>query len=126
VGGQPFGLGFSRVTVVGGGTAPSPCRHDKVCNRDESRTVTVFDAAGQIAGTDWHPLFATIIRVEQKVSPHISNTGLLHRSTEIAFSIFNKPVTAARAAEAIRANWGGETTSHYSRDVTTGEGGSCI
>lgn len=30
-------------------------------------------------------------------------------------------MTAARAAEAIRAHWKIENTSHYSRDVTLGE-----
>ncbi len=38
----------------------------------------------------------------------------------------NTPVTAARAAEAIRAHWGIENTSHYSRDVTLGEDRSRI
>jgi predicted transposase YbfD/YdcC len=36
------------------------------------------------------------------------------------------PITATRAAEAIRAHWGIETTSHYSRDVTFGEDRSRI
>ncbi len=35
-------------------------------------------------------------------------------------------MTATRAAEAIRAHWRIETTSHYSRDVTLGEDRSRI
>ncbi len=35
-------------------------------------------------------------------------------------------MTAARAAEAIRAHWRIENTSHYSRDVTLGEDRSRI
>lgn len=100
--------------------------HDKGRNRDESRTVTVFDPAGQMADTDWHPHVATIIRVERKVFTRITKTGLLRRSTEIAFYISNKPITAVRAAKAIRRHWGVETTSHYSRDVTMGEDNSRI
>ena len=36
------------------------------------------------------------------------------------------PITANRAAEAIRAHWRIETTSHYSRDVTFAEDRSRI
>jgi predicted transposase YbfD/YdcC len=55
-----------------------------------------------------------------------SKSGLLHHSSEIAFYVANAPLTATRAAEAIRAHWGIETTSHYSRDVTMGEDRSRI
>ena len=55
-----------------------------------------------------------------------SKTGLLRYSTETAFYVANTPVTAIRAAEAIRAHWMIENTSHYSRDVTLGEDRSRI
>jgi hypothetical protein len=55
-----------------------------------------------------------------------SKTGLLHHTTETAFYVSNTQVAAARAAEAIRAHWGIETTSHYSRDVTFAEDRSRI
>lgn len=55
-----------------------------------------------------------------------SKTGLLHHSGETAFYVSNTPITARRAAEAIRAHWRIETTSHYSRDVTFGEDRSRI
>lgn len=38
----------------------------------------------------------------------------------------NTPLTATRAAEAIRAHWRVENTSHHSRDVTLGEDRSRI
>ncbi len=44
----------------------------------------------------------------------------------MAFYVSNTPVTAARAAEVIRAHWKIENTSHYSRDVTLGENRSRI
>jgi hypothetical protein len=99
---------------------------DKGRSRDESRTVSVFDSADTLADTDWHPHVAVVIRVERDVFIRNSATGLLRYSTETAFYVANAPVTAVRAADAIRAHWGIETTSHYSRDVTMGEDRSRI
>ena len=53
-------------------------------------------------------------------------TGLLHERTETAFYIASAPLIAARAAEAVRAHWMIETTSHHSRDVTLAEDRSRI
>ncbi|MHB1304010.1 MAG: ISAs1 family transposase [Acidiphilium sp.] len=100
--------------------------HDYGRNRDESRIVTVFDPANRLADTDWHPYVTAIIRVERNVATRSTKTGLLHHSTEIAFYISNAVISAARAAEAIRAHWQIENTSHYSRDVTMGEDRSRI
>ena len=69
---------------------------------------------------------ATIIRVERDVYTRNAKTGLLHHSAETAFYVSNTPMTAPRAAEAIRAHWTIENTSHYSRDVTLGEDRSRI
>ena len=103
-------------------TAPlgSACSHDKGRNRDERRTVAVFNPANELADTGW-PHVAAIIRVERRVYTRNTATGLLRYSTETAFYVSNTPVTATRAAKAIRAHWRIETTSHYSRDVTLGE-----
>jgi len=79
--------------------------HDKGRNRDERRTVTVFDPADKLADTDWHPHVVAIIRVERNVYTRNAKTGLLRHSTETAFYVSNTPVTAVRAAEAIRAHW---------------------
>jgi len=100
--------------------------HDKGRNRDERRIVTIFDPADKLADTDWHPHVAAIIRVERDVYTRNAKTGLLRHSAEMAFYVSNTPVTAARAAEAIRAHWRIENTSHYSRDVTLGEDRSRI
>ena len=99
--------------------------HDKGRNRDERRTVAVFDPADELADTGW-PHVAAIIRVERRVCTRNTETGMLRHSTETAFYVANTPVTAARAAEAIRAHWRIENTSHYSRDVTLGEDRSRI
>jgi hypothetical protein len=109
-------------------TAPlgSAHSHDRGRNRDERRTVTVFDPVDKLADTDWHSHVATIIRVERDVFTRNARTGLLVHSSDTAFYVSNTPLTAARAADAIRAHWGIETTSHYSRDVTMGEDRSRI
>ncbi len=95
-------------------------------NRDERRTVTVFDPSDSLVDTDWHPHVAVIIRVERDVYTRNAKTGLLRHSSETAFYVANTPVTAARAADAVRAHWKIENTSHYSRDVTLGEDRSRI
>ena len=110
-------------TTVTLGSARS---HDKGRNRDERRTVALFDPTHELADTDWHPHVAAIIRVERRVYTRNTATGLLRHSTETAFYVSNTPVTATRAAEAIRAHWKIENTSHYSRDVTLGEDRSRI
>jgi len=117
-----------QVQEVSATTAPlgSVHSHDKGRNRDERRTVTVFDPANKLVDTDWHPHVAAIIRVERNVYTRNAKTGLLRHSSETAFYVANTPVTAARAAEAIRAHWKIENTSHYSRDVTLGEDRSRI
>ena len=117
-----------QIQQISATTAPlgSDHSHDKGRNRDESRTVTVFDPAGKLADTDWHHHIAAIIRVERNVFTRSAATGLLRHSTETAFYVSNTPVTATRAANAIRAHWAIETTSHYSRDVTFGEDRSRI
>ena len=99
---------------------------DRGRNRDERRTVTIFDPAEKLAGTDWHPHIAAVIRVERNVFTRSAATGLLHKATETAFYVSNTPLTAIRAAEVIRAHWRIENTSHYSRDVTFGEDRSRI
>jgi hypothetical protein len=52
--------------------------------------------------------------------------GLLRHASETAFYISNTPLDAPRAADAIRAHWRIETTSHYTRDVTFAEDRSRI
>jgi len=117
-----------QVQEVSATTAPlgSAHSHDKGRNRDERRTVTIFDPADKLADTGWHPHVAAIIQVERCVYTRNAKTGLLRHSAETAFYVSNTPVTAARAAEVIRAHWKIENTSHYSRDVTLGEDRSRI
>lgn len=116
------------ITEVAAATKPlSSCHgHDKGRGRDESRTVTAFDPAGKVDDTDWKDHVQAIFRVERVVYTRSAKTGLLSGTTETAFYVSNEPLPAIRAAQAIRAHWGIETTSHYSRDVTLGEDRSRI
>jgi predicted transposase YbfD/YdcC len=111
------------VTTAPLGSAQS---RDNARNRCETRTVTIFDPQDKLDDTDWHPHVATIIRVERDVFTRSSKTGMLHHAAETTFYISNTHVTAPRAAQAIRAHWAIETTSHYSRDVTFAEDRSRI
>jgi hypothetical protein len=100
--------------------------HDKARNRDETRTVCVFEPGGKLDDRDWQRHAKAVIRVQRVVYTRNSRDGLLSRTSETAFYVSNKPVTASRAAQAIRAHWAIETTSHYSRDVTFSEDRSRI
>lgn len=95
-------------------------------NRHERRTVAVFDPVDGLADDNWRAHVAAIVCVEREVFTRNAKTGLLRRASETAFYIANAPLTASRAATAVRAHWAIETTSHHSRDVTMGEDRSRI
>ena len=95
-------------------------------NRQEERSVTVFDAASALTDTEWSSLVGAVIRVERDVLTRSARTGLWHRSTETAIYLATTAISAVCAASAIRGHWTIENTSHYSRDVTMGEDRSRI
>ena len=101
---------------------------DRGRNRQEERSVAVFNAANAFTDTEWSALVGVVIRVERDVLTRSASTGLWRRSTETAFylSSTTTTITAARAAIAIRDHWKIENISHYSRDVTMGEDRSRI
>ena len=90
-------------------------------NRDESRTVRVFNPADTLAGLPWRHAVAAVIQVEREVFIRSSATGLLRKTTEKASYVCNAAIGTERAAAAIRGHWSIENTSHYARDVTLGE-----
>jgi hypothetical protein len=65
----------------------APCgrahSHDTGRNRDESRTVTVFDPSNKLDTTDWRPNVAAIIRVQRDVFIRNSKTGLLRHTVSL-------------------------------------------
>jgi hypothetical protein len=70
--------------------------------RDERRTVTVFNPGHAYDRTEWKDHVRAILRVERIVFTRSAKTGLLSTTTEIAFYIANQPLSAERAAAAIR------------------------
>lgn len=86
----------------------------------------MFDPGDAIADPDWRTSIAAIIRVERHVLTRSAKTGLWDHATHIAYYLSNTPISAARAAAAVRAHWTIENTSHHSRDVTMGEDASRI
>ncbi len=108
--------------------APRAVHHsrDKSRNRDETRIVSTYEPADLIADADWRSHVRAIIKVDRHVFTRNARTGLLSLTTETAFYISNQQIDATRAAQAIRAHWKIETTSHYTRDVTFDEDRSRI
>ena len=125
-GNQPTLLGRCKKVAATTASLSSAYSRDQGRNRFEHRTVDVFDPARSLAGTDWHPHVAAIIQVKREVFTRNAATGMLRRSAETAFYISNTPLTAARAAQTVRAHWKVENTSHYTRDVSLGEDRSRI
>jgi predicted transposase YbfD/YdcC len=95
-------------------------------NRQEERSVAVFDAATAFTDTEWSSLVGAVIRVERDVLTRSAKTGFWRRSTETALYLATTAISAVCAASAIRDHWRVENTSHYSRDVTMGEDRSRI
>jgi predicted transposase YbfD/YdcC len=95
-------------------------------NRHETRAVAVFDAKLAVAGTEWEPHVAALIRVERTVLHFLPATGRWKPSREISFYLSSRPIAAKTAATAVRQHWGIENTSHHSRDVTFREDASRI
>ncbi|WP_370655786.1 ISAs1 family transposase [Paracraurococcus lichenis] len=99
---------------------------DRGRNRQEERSVAVFDAATAFTDTEWASLIGAVIRIERDVLTRSAKTGLWTRSSETAFYLATAAIPAVRAASAIRDHWKIENTSHYTRDVTMGEDRSRI
>ena len=95
-------------------------------NRHETRAVAVFEAEPAVAGTQWEPHVAAIIRVERTVLHFQPTTGRWKPSFETSFYLSSRPLVAKTAATAVREHWGIENKSHYSRDVTFREDASRI
>jgi hypothetical protein len=99
---------------------------DKERNRYEIRNIAVFDAAPIVVGTEWEVHVAAVVQVERMVHAFQPATGLWNTSTETSFYLSNRPITAKKAADAIRNHWAIENKFHYTRDVTLREDASRI
>ena len=94
--------------------------------RVETRIVEVFDAAPALEKTAWSGLITRIIRVTRSTLIRRAKDGLWDRREETSFYVCSAPISATKAAEAIRSHWGVENKNHYVRDVSMLEDASRI
>ena len=94
--------------------------------RAETRIVEIFDAAPALEQTDWSGLLTRIIRVRRVTFLQRAKTGMWDRREETCFYVCSAPVSAKKAAQAIRSHWGIENRNHYVRDVSMLEDASRI
>lgn len=95
-------------------------------SRDEARTVEIFEPGAALEDTGWGEFVACIIKVTR--STLLRNAG--DRSwgvrADISFYVCSAPLSAAKAATAIRSHWHVENKNHYVRDVAMQEDASRI
>ncbi len=94
--------------------------------RHETRIVEVFDAALVLKNTPWNGIVARVIRVTRSTLIRRAKDGLWDRREETSFYVCNAPISAKKAAEAIRGHWAVENQNHYIRDVSMFEDASRI
>jgi len=94
--------------------------------RAETRIVEVFDGAPALEKTTWNGLITHIVRVTRSTLIRRAKDGLWDRRQETSFYVCSAPVSAKKAAEAIRSHWGVENRNHYVRDVSMLEDASRI
>ncbi|MDQ7019096.1 MAG: ISAs1 family transposase [Robiginitomaculum sp.] len=94
--------------------------------RHETRIIEVFDAAPALQKTTWNGLIARIIRVERSTLMRRAKDGMWDRRGEVSFYVCSAPISAKKAAQAIRGHWGVENRNHYVRDVSMLEDASRI
>ena len=104
-----------------GGAAQLSHSHDKARNRDETRTVCVFEpGATRRPRRQGHA--KAVIRVQRVVYTRNSRDGLLSRTSETAFYLSNKPVLPAarpRRSARIGRSKRHPTTAATSRSAKT-------
>ena len=94
--------------------------------RHESRIVEVLDAARVLEKTTWNGLITCIVKVTRTTLMRRAKDGMWDRRKEASFYVCSAPVSAKKAASAIRSHWGIENQNHYVRDVSMLEDASRI
>jgi predicted transposase YbfD/YdcC len=111
-------------------TDPPLARHETIDRgkrmRAETRIVEIFDAAAALKQTGWSGLITNIIRVTRVTFLQRTKDGMWDRREETCFYVCSAPLSAKKAAEAIRSHWGIENRNHYVRDVSMLEDASRI
>jgi len=99
---------------------------DKKRSREESRKVDVFDASSALENTDWDGLIVRVIKVTRATLLRRAKDRTWDLRLDISYYACSSPVTADKAADAIRGHWGIENRNHYVRDVAMLEDASRI
>jgi predicted transposase YbfD/YdcC len=86
--------------------------------RFERRTAEVFDVACSLQDSEWAGLVIHAIRMKRSTLIRRAKDGAWERREETAFYVCTGPISAEKAAEAIRSHWGVENKNHYVRDVS--------
>ncbi len=74
----------------------------------------------------WHDHFGTLVELQRHTEVFDTRQKDWVPRQETAYYVSTATLSAADAAQAIRAHWGLENRSHYVRDVTLGEDASRI
>ncbi|MCP4010782.1 MAG: ISAs1 family transposase, partial [Proteobacteria bacterium] len=102
--------------------APPLARHETIDRgkrmRAEYRIVEIFDATAALEQTGWNGLIERIIRVTRVTFQRRAKDGMWDRREEVCFYVCSTPISAQKAAAAIRGHWGIENRNHYVRDVS--------
>ena len=99
---------------------------DKRRSREESRKVDVFDASPTLEHTDWDGLIVRVIKVTRATLVRRAKDRSWELRFYISFYVCSAPITARKAADAIRGHWSIENRNHYVRDVAMLEDASRI
>ncbi len=95
-------------------------------SRDEARTVEVFEPGAALEGTGWGGFVAHIIKVTRSTLLRNAKDRSWDVRADISFYVCTTPLSAAKAAAAIRNHWHVENKNHYVRDVAMQEDASRI
>jgi predicted transposase YbfD/YdcC len=86
--------------------------------RAETRIVEIFDAGPALEKTAWNGLITRIIRVKRSTLERRAKDGMWDRREETSLYVCSAPISARKAADAIRGHWSVENRNHYVRDVS--------
>jgi len=99
---------------------------DSKRSREENREVEVFDASQALENTDWDGLIVRIIKVTRMTLLRRAKDRTWGLRLDVSYYACSAPITAEKAADAIRGHWGIENRNHYVRDVAMLEDASRI
>ncbi len=109
--------------------SPASCHESTDQNkrsRDEARTAEVFEPGAALEGTGWDEFVACIIKVTRSTLLRNARDRSWDVRADISFYICTTPLSAHKAADAIRSHWRIENKNHYVRDVAMREDASRI